>query len=85
MNLYVLSSALDSRIVYLHQDDRGQMFVARTTVMQLVLTFVVLVFSIPLILYASPIILYIAPLIVVSILISLAIDYVRHKSRTIGH
>ncbi len=53
--------------------------------MQLVLIFVVLVFSVPLILYASPIILYIAPLIVVSILISLAIDYVRHKSRTIGH
>jgi len=53
--------------------------------MQLVLVFVVLVFSVPLILYASPIFLYIAPLIVVGILISLAIDFVRHKSGTIGH
>jgi hypothetical protein len=53
--------------------------------MQLVLIIVVLVFSVPLILYASPIILYIAPLIVVSILISLAIDFVRHNSGTIGH
>jgi hypothetical protein len=53
--------------------------------MQLVLIIVVLVFSVPLILYASPIFLYIAPLIVVGILISLAIDFIRHNSGTIGH
>ena len=61
------------------------MIVARKTVMQLFLIFVVLVFSVALILYALPIILYIAPLIVVGVLISWVIDFIRKTSRSVGH
>ena len=53
--------------------------------MQLFLIFVMLVFSVALIPYALPIILYIAPLIVVGVLISWVTDWIRNKSRTVGH
>ena len=49
--------------------------------MPYILIFVVLVFSIGGILYASPLILYVAPIIAVGILVSLAKDFARHRSK----
>lgn len=61
------------------------MFVARANVMQFILVLIVLLFSAALILYASPLILYIAPLIVIGVVISLLMDSVRHKAKTVRH